>query len=73
MFMFIQKEEIKKLGYETVEDFVKDYRERYSNCYIKYTPNGLYFNYDLDSIQGMDNKGEINYGESNALLSHGTH
>lgn len=47
--MFYTNEMIKRLGYETVKDFVTDYINKYKNCSIRYMPNGVYFDYDFDS------------------------
>lgn len=45
---------IKKLGYETVADFVVDYVGKHKNCCIQYTNDGVYVDYDFDS--------EVSYG-----------
>lgn len=47
--MLYTNEMIKNLGYESVEEFVADYIKKYKNCCIRYTPNGVYLNYDFDS------------------------
>ena len=47
--MFWHKDTIKGLGWESIEDFVKDFVGEHSNCCIKYAPDGVYLDYDLDS------------------------
>lgn len=47
--MFWHEDAIKGLGWKSVEDFVKDFVGVHSNCCIKYTSDGVYLDYDLDS------------------------
>lgn len=47
--MFYSKEMIKMFGYESVDDFVMDYINKYKNCCVRYMPNGVYLDHDFDS------------------------
>lgn len=47
--MLYTDEMIKNLGYESVEDFIADYVNNYTNCCVRYMPNGVYLDYDFDS------------------------
>lgn len=49
--MFYSKEMINRLGYESVEEFVRDYVSKYKNCCIRYYPNGVYLDYDFETIK----------------------
>ena len=47
--MFYSKQMIERLGYESVDEFVKDYIDKYKNCCIRYMSDGVYIDYDFDS------------------------
>lgn len=47
--MFWHKDAIEGLGYESVDDFVKDFIGEHNNCCIRYAFDGVYLDYDLDS------------------------
>lgn len=47
--MFYSKEMIERLGYKSIDEFVKDYINKYKNCSVRYMPNGVYLAYDFDS------------------------
>ena len=55
--MLYNKEMINKLGYKSEEEFVEDQVKRYGNCCIRYTPNGIYVDYDFDTQSGIPNIG----------------
>lgn len=55
--MFYSKEMIKSMGYASIEDFVCDYVSQYKNCYVRYMPDGVYCDYDLDSQVGIEHIG----------------
>ena len=56
--MFFSKETIESLGYE-FNKFIEDHIDKYSNCCVKYTDEGIYFDYDFDSQEGIPNIGEV--------------
>ena len=47
--MYYTKQMIESLGYETIDDFVKDFIKKHKNCCITYMSNGVYATYDSDS------------------------
>ena len=47
--MFYSKEMIKRLGYESIDDFVTDYINTYKNCCVRYMPDGVCLYYDFDN------------------------
>ena len=55
--MFFNKRLISELGYKTVEDFVADYMKRYKNYCVQYATDGVYFAYDLDTNDEVNNIG----------------
>ena len=57
--MFYSKELIKRFGYESLEEFVKNYVSEHDNCCIRYSHDGVYLDYDFDSQRSIEWKGEI--------------
>ena len=57
--MFYSEEEIRKFGYDSIEQFVEEYVSRYKNCCIIYRSNGVYLDYDYDTNFGFSNDGGI--------------
>lgn len=47
--MFWHKDAIEGLGYESVDDFAEGLVVKHNNCCFRITPDGVYFDYDIDS------------------------
>lgn len=47
--MFWHKEAIEGLGFKSVDDFVEAFVEEHSNCCVRFSPDGVYLDYDFDS------------------------
>lgn len=47
--MFYSNEMISSLGYKSMEEFISDYVAKHKNCCIRYIPNGVYIDYNIDS------------------------
>ena len=57
--MFYSKEDIQRMGYNSIDEFVKEFVFNHTNCYIKYINNGVYLDYDADSQPAFNNYGYI--------------
>ena len=61
--MFWYKEAIEGLGFESVDDFVESFVEEYSNCCVRFAPDGVYLDYDFDTdiIDKFNNVGCVSF------------